>query len=328
VSKLGLVLYHGFQSGAEIAKYASIADRYGFDSLWMTERSGHEEAFATLGYAAASSETLRLGLGVANSYSRHPVLLAMAAATLDRLSGGRFILGMGTSDRDVIEDKLGIPHQRPLVELERTIASLRGLFTGETVSTENGHSSILGVKLGVKPVTSPLPIYMAASGPRALRLAGRVADGVILNTYSPVSYVRWAVSTARQAATDAGRDPGVLKIVCMLVIRLVQDRKPLYPGFKERLARLLAEPQGGEVLLQESSFDPELVGRICHVARTQSVKLAAELVPNEMVDEFYVFGDLERCKQHIAEYQKAGVEQPLLLPRLQDFETVALALKA
>ena len=94
-SKLGLVLYHGFESGAELARYAEIAEREGYESLWMTERSGHEEAFATLGYAAASTSRLRLGLGVANAYSRHPVLLAMAAATLDRLSGGRFILGSG-----------------------------------------------------------------------------------------------------------------------------------------------------------------------------------------------------------------------------------------
>ena len=150
-SKLGLVLYHGFESGAELARYAVIAEREGYESLWMTERSGHEEAFATLGYAAASTSRLRLGLGVANAYSRHPVLLAMAGATLDRLSGGRFILGLGASDRDVIEGKLGIPHERPIAELERAVRSLRALFAGQTVQDEAGRSKIRGVRLGVHP---------------------------------------------------------------------------------------------------------------------------------------------------------------------------------
>lgn len=290
-SKLGLVLYHGFETGAELARYAEIAECEGYDSLWMTERSGHEEAFATLGYAAASTSRLRLGLGVANAYSRHPVLLAMAGATLDRLSGGRFVLGLGASDRDVIEGRLGIPHERPIAELERTVGSLRALFAGETVDDEAGRSKIRGVRLGVHPVSEPLPLYVAAAGPKALAMAGQVADGLILNTYSPTSYVRWAVATARRATEESGRDPASLDVVCMLVVRLTDDPASLYPMFKERVARLLSEPHGGELLLQDSDFDPALAGRVRETAVGEGSKAAAGLIPEAMVEQFYVLGD-------------------------------------
>ena len=324
-SKLGLVLYHGFETGAELARYAEVAEREGYDSLWMTERSGHEEAFATLGYAAAATGRLRLGLGVANAYSRHPVLLAMASATLDRLSGGRFILGLGASDRDVVEGKLGIPHERPIAELERTVRSLRALFAGETVDDEAGRSKIRGVRLGVHPVAEPLPLYVAAAGPKALAMAGRVADGLILNTYSPTSYVRWAVATARRSAEESGRDPASLDVVCMLVVRLTDDPASLYPMFKERVARLLSEPHGGELLLKDSDFDPALAGRVREAASDGGPKAAAGLIPEAMVEQFYVLGDAARCKERIEEYREAGVDEPLLLPRLEDFEAVASA---
>ena len=323
-SKLGLVLYHGFETGTELARYAKIAEREGYDSLWMTERSGHEEAFATLGYAAASTSRLRLGLGVANAYSRHPVLLAMAGATLDRLSGGRFILGLGASDRDVVEGKLGISHERPIAELERTVGSLRALFAGETVDDEAGRNKIRGVRLGVHPVAEPLPLYVAAAGPRALAMAGRVADGLILNTYSPTSYVRWAATTARRAE-ESGRDPASLDVVCMLVVRLTDDPAALYPMFKERVARLLSEPHGGELLLKDSDFDPALAGRVRETAADGGTKSAAALIPEAMVEQFYVLGDAARCKERLKEYREAGVDQPLLLPRLEDFEAVASA---
>ena len=176
------------------------------------------------------------------------------------------------------------------------------------------------------PVAEPLPLYVAAAGPRALAMAGRTADGIILNTYSPTSYVRWAVATARRAAEESGRDPASLDVVCMLVVRLTDDPASLYPMFRERVARLLSEPHGGELLLKDSDFDPALAGRVREAASDGGTKAAASLIPDAMVEQFYVLGDAARCKQRIEEYRAAGVDQPLLLPRLEDFEAVASTL--
>ena len=108
MSRLGIVLYHGIESGLELKEYGRIAEDNGFDSLWVTERYFHEETFSMLGFLAAATQRIKLGVGVVNPYTRNPALLAMASATLDRLSGGRFLLGLGRSEKAVMQEKMGI----------------------------------------------------------------------------------------------------------------------------------------------------------------------------------------------------------------------------
>src|ERR671939_1732457 len=110
MARLGIVLYHGIDGGPELKDYGRIAEEAGFDSLWVTERYFHEETFSLLGFLAAATRRIKLGVGVVNPYTRNPALLAMASATLDRLSGGRFLLGLGRSERSVMQDRMGIPY--------------------------------------------------------------------------------------------------------------------------------------------------------------------------------------------------------------------------
>ena len=112
MGRTGIVLYHGIDSGAELGEYGRLAEDAGFDSLWVTERYFHEETFSMLGYLAAKTERIRLGVGVVNPYTRSPALLGMGAATIDRLSGGRMLLGLGRSDVDVIEGRMGMDYDR------------------------------------------------------------------------------------------------------------------------------------------------------------------------------------------------------------------------
>ena len=238
----GIVLYHGIDSGEELADYARTAEDAGFDSLWVTERYFHEETFSMLGYLAARTERIRLGVGVVNPYTRHPALLGMGAATLDRLSGGRMTLGLGRSDADVIAGRMGMEYRAPLSRLRGTVAALRRMWNGERVTEDHAGVRLRNVGLAIHPVQDPLPIYLAAIGPRALRLAGEVADGVLLNAYAPVEYIRWAVKEVRDAASNAGRDPGSIDITCMLIVRLTDDPGAMLPSLRERVARLVAEP--------------------------------------------------------------------------------------
>ena len=169
-----------------------------------------------------------------------------------------------------------------------------------------------------------MPIYLAAIGPRAIRLAGAVADGVLLNAYTPTAYVRYAVSEVRRAALDAGRDPAAIDIACMLVTRLTSEPASMWHSLKERLVRLLVEPQVGEVLLQKGGFDASILGPL-RAAAERGDNDAASLITDEMVDAFYLVGDAHHCTQRVAEYRDAGVDLPLLLPRLEAFSAVARA---
>ncbi len=314
----GLVLYHGIDSGAELAGYARAAEQAGFDSIWVTERYFHEETFSLLGHLAASTDRMSLGVGVVNPFTRHPALLAMAAATIDRLSGGRMVLGLGRSDEWLIRDRLGLPYDRSLSDLGRAVGTVRALLSGQSVRVGNGTDPI---RLAVPPVQSPTRIYLAAIGPRALRLAGEVADGVILNAYSPVGYVEWAAGEIRLAAERAGRDPDEVEISCMIVVRLTDDPGPLMPGLRRRVARLLAEPGMGHLLLGRAGLDTGIVDSIAALDAGGD-PAAAALVPDDLVGRLYVIGSAAECLRRLDEYRRAGVTHPLLLPRLEDLRKV------
>jgi 5,10-methylenetetrahydromethanopterin reductase len=327
MAQLGMVLYHGIDSGPELKTYGRIAEDLGYDSLWVTERYFHEETFSLLGFLAAATERLRLGVGVVNPYTRHPALLAMGAATLDRLSGGRLMLGLGRSERLVIQDRMGIPYTHPRRTLEAAVTHMRALLAGERLDTDGGPSHLHHVGLALQPIQTPLPLYLAAIGPKALQLAGRVADGVVLNAYVPTAYVRYAVAEIRAAAQAAGRDPQAIDIACMLVVRLAEDPSGMWSGLKERLVRLLAEAYVGEVLLEHGGFDPDILPSLRQRAAAQGEAAAVDLISDAMVEAFFLVGPADRCRARIVEYQEAGVDQALLLPRLHDYQRVAEALR-
>ena len=315
----GLVLYHGIDSGPELAGYARAAEQAGFDSIWVTERYFHEETFSLLGHLAASTDRMALGVGVVNPFTRHPALLAMAAATIDRLSAGRMVLGLGRSDGWLIRDRLGLSYESSLSDLERAAGTVRALLSGRSVRIGEATDP---VRLAVPPVQSPPRIYLAAIGPRALRLAGAIADGVILNAYSPVGYVEWAVREIRLAAEGAGRDPHEVEIACMIVVRLTDDPGPLMPGLRRRVARLLAEPGMGRLLLGRAGLDAGIADSIAALDAGGESEEAAALVPEELVGRMYVMGSAAECLGRLDQYRRAGVTHPLLLPRLEDLGRV------
>ena len=326
MTRLGMVLYHGIDSGADLKEYAGIAEGAGYESLWVTERYFHEETFSLLGFLAAVTQNIKLGLGVANPYTRNPALLAMASATLDRISGGRFMLGLGRSERSVIRDRMGIPYSNPLSTMEEAVSIIRDLLAGSRVTSTEGRFRLGNVHLETQPVQTNPPIYLAAIGPKALRLAGAIADGVLLNAYAPTGYVRYAVAEIRKAALEAGRDPDSIDIACMLVVRLTEDPESIWSSLKQRIVRLLEEPNVGEILLEKGGFDPSILGPLRAAAQKDGGQGAIDLVSDEMVDSFYLVGGASRCKERIAEYREAGVELPLLLPRLEDCGKVAQSL--
>ena len=250
----------------------------------------------------------------------------MSAATLDRISGGRFLLGLGRSDKWVIEGRMGMPYERPLDHMRKTVGQLRSLLAGERVSGGAAYWDLKAVRLAVKPAQENLPIYLAAIGPKALRLAGAVADGVLLNAYVPASYVRYAVQEIADAATEAGRDPASIDIACMLIVRLTDDPAQMMPALKERMVRLLAEPFVGEVLLERGGFDPGILPSLRATAENHGEKAAVHLITDAMVEAFYLLGDAAVCRRRIDEYREAGVDNPLLLPRLEDYESAVEAL--
>jgi 5,10-methylenetetrahydromethanopterin reductase len=219
-----------------------------------------------------------------------------------------------------------MPYNRPRTTLAATVGMLRELFAGGRVHTSEGPPYLYDARLAILPMQQRLPIYLAAIGPKALRLAGAIADGVLLNAYTPPAYVRYAVQEVRQAAQAAGRDPAAVTIACMLIVRLTDDLERLRPTLKQRLVRLLAEPYVGEILLDKGGFDPTILGPLRAAAQPESPD-AVSLVSDAMVEAFYLTGTQAQCIARLEEYCAAGVDLPLLLPRLEDYAGVVEAFR-
>jgi 5,10-methylenetetrahydromethanopterin reductase len=196
-------------------------------------------------------------------------------------------------------------------------------MAGEALTTTEGPSPLTNVRLAIAAGQAEPPIYLAAIGPRALRLAGAIADGVLLNAYTPVDYVKYAAEEVRKAAQDAGRDPDSVDIACMLIMRQTDEPERLWPDLKRRIVRLLEEPRVGEILLEKGGFDQSILEPLRASVQQDRGASAVDLISDEMVDAFYLVGSEEYCKERVAAYRNAGVDLPLLLPRLEDFENIA-----
>src|SRR5437588_5420127 len=171
--KLGLILpYEGSLSFADALQLTQRAEARGFDSVWMPEAYG-TDAISILGALAARTERIRLGTGIVNVFSRTPALLAQTAATLDLISGGRFILGLGTSGHQVISGWHGVPFERPVLRMRETIAIVRQVLPRERPEFRGeGRQLDQGLKLLARPVRATVPIFLATLTPAGLRLTG------------------------------------------------------------------------------------------------------------------------------------------------------------
>ncbi len=223
---------------------------------------------------------------------------------------------------------MGIPYGPPRATLEEAVGMIRALLAGQRVTTTAGRLTLRDARLAITPIQHALHSYVAAIGPQALRLAGAVADGVLLNAYVPPEYVRYAVHEVREAARTAGRDPQAIDIACMLVVRLTNDLGQMLPSLKQRLVRLLEEPYVGEILLDKGGFDPAILRALRTAVAQGRQAEAARLVSEAMVEAFYLAGTASQCRARLAEYRAAGVDLPLLLPRLEDYQATVEALRS
>jgi len=323
IADLGIVLHHGIKNGEELSQYARLAEDARFSSLWLTERYFHEETFSVLGYIAAVTKNIKLGVGVVNPFTRNLALLGMAAATLDRISGGRFILGLGRSERSVIEDKMGISYDGASSTLRNSVKVLRNILSRQGFIKDDEFFNLKDINLSIRPIQTQIPIYLSAIGPMALRSAGSIADGAILNAYVSTDYVIYAVNEIKKAAVKAGKDPNTITIACMLVIRPTENPVQMYAKLKRRIVQLLNEPHVGEILLDKGRFDPSILNPLRSRFKQGAFEEAESLISNEIVDSLYLVGSMSYCREKIEEYIEAGVNQPLLLPSLSDFPLVA-----
>lgn len=180
----------------KIAKLVKLAEDVGFEYTWITDHYNNKNVYEALTVIAEATETIKLGPGVTNPYVRSPAITAAAVATLDELSNGRALLGIGPGDKATF-DALGIEWTKPVSTIKDSITMMETLLAGEKTDT--------GAQLGgVKTVQDKVPIYMGAQGPMMLKTAGAVSDGALINASNPKDFEA-AVPLIKEGAEGAGK---------------------------------------------------------------------------------------------------------------------------
>jgi 5,10-methylenetetrahydromethanopterin reductase len=304
----------GRQAPAHAVEWARAAEAAGLGSVWLIEDYFQPGAFALAGAVAAATTRLVVGIGVVNPYTRHPALLAMETAALAGLAPGRVVLGLGTSNRRWIEDQMGIPFKAPLGTLRECVDVVRRLLAGERVTATGVHDVALE---GLPP--APVPIYLGVKAPKALRLAGEIADGLVCSILSTPAHVRRARTSAlaaRAAAPPASAAPRaatadafpVLAYVPVMVADTAREARERVRPFLARYLHLLH----GQSILRDAGVPESLTQRLRDAA--ERGERATDLVTDEWIGRLAVAGTPDDCRAALAPLAAAGLDAPIALP--------------
>ncbi|MFB6070389.1 MAG: 5,10-methylenetetrahydromethanopterin reductase [Halanaeroarchaeum sp.] len=194
------------------------AEENGFDAVFASSHYNNRDPFQALARVAAATESIRVGPGVANPYESHPVALASRVATLQEDSGGRAVFGLGAGDRSTLRN-LGVDRDRPLRRVLETMRVARRLFAGERVD----HEGTFSVEdAGLNYAVDDVPVYVGAQGPHMLRMAGKHADGVLVNA-SHVDDVAWAADRIAEGVSERPGDREAPEVLAYASVSVARD---------------------------------------------------------------------------------------------------------
>jgi probable F420-dependent oxidoreductase len=316
------VAFSGGLTPAETVECVKLAETLGYDSAWVAEGHGGDQ-FAILGACAVATRRIRLGTSISSVFVRSAPTIGMAAATVDQLAGGRFILGLGGSHRVQVEPEHGIPFVQPTARVRDTIAIVRALLRDGLVSHRGEVITIERFDLWFRPLRPRISIYVAALFPAMLEIAGELADGVLLTWPTPRTIARAVehVALGAQRAGRAATDVDVASLIPCAVAKTAAAARDalrpavgLYAGFFPRYNRLLAEAGFADAVRDiKAAFDRG--GR----------EAAAAKVPDELIDAVALAGTPETCRERIELYRRAGLALPIVSPRVSGADALATA---
>jgi F420-dependent oxidoreductase-like protein len=319
--KLGLSLgYWGAGLPPDEQEMVALAEELELDSVWTAEAYG-SDALTPLAWLGSRTSRMRLGTAVVQISARTPTATAMAAMTLDHLSGGRFVLGLGVSGPQVVEGWYGQPYPRPLARTREYVAVLRQAFAREAVRHDGEHYRIPlpeGTGLGkslrstIHPLRTDIPVLLAAEGPKNVALAAEIADGWIPLFYSPHDDAEYRTALAEGfARPGARRRADDFEVACMVQVQVDDDVE----AAADRVRPMLALYVGG-MGARGANFHYEVLARMgfeAECARIQELYLsgrkdeAVAAVPLAMVEKIALIGPRDKIADDLRAWEESLV---------------------
>jgi 5,10-methylenetetrahydromethanopterin reductase len=280
-------------SWRDLAELVATAEETGFAALFLPEITGRE-AFSTLSAVAGETASLELGTGIVTIVARRALTTAMAAATVDERSEGRMVLGLGT----------GPAGPGSLERLRDYARTVRAFLDGREARAESGRP----IRLSMPPPPGRrIPIWIAALGPRAMRLAGELADGVLLN-WCPPERVAFARDRVREGAQAAGRDPEAVTVAVYVRACVGQDEEEAMSALRRAAADYASIPP---YLRQFEAVGLDAEARAAAAAHAEA---RPEDVPDSLVRAVALVGSASEAKARLDAYRRAGADLPIVYP--------------
>jgi len=277
------------------------------------------DAIVPLASFVAYTKRIRLATGILSIFYRSPALTAMTVATLDEISKGRMILGLGTGEQSWVE-KQGIEFKKPLTAMKEYVTIVRRLLTGEPISCNGEIFRISHVGLGFTPKRHRVPIYIAARGPKMLQLAGEVADGVLNaeGLWTP-EHIDWVRENVKLGAERGGRDPREVKIASYVLLAVSGDHDEAKEQAKRKVFSVLKAGLLDHQLERMRLHSPDMA-KLFEEWRWRNVGGVSSQVPNELVSKIAIYGTREDCARKMRLFRGSGVSLPIIIPVGEDLD--------
>jgi 5,10-methylenetetrahydromethanopterin reductase len=310
MNRIGIAVSGG-PNPADIIDLIVLAESLGYESAWVAEGHGGDQ-FAILAACAMRTSRILLGTSISSVFVRTAPTIAMAASTVADLSGGRFILGLGSSHKAQVGPEHGVAYGKPLTRTRETVALVRELIREGQVRFEGQTIRIESFNLWYTPQQRNVPVYLSAVFQKGIALCGEVADGIILtrSTLRSTGTVRAQLS---EAARQVGRDPARIEVTSLLPTSVGDTKEAalaalrpgiaFYAGFFPRYNRMMAE----HGFAAEAAAIAEAWKRGDHAAAEQAVSDA-------MIDATSIAGNPEQCRARVEAYRQSGIDVPIISP--------------
>jgi 5,10-methylenetetrahydromethanopterin reductase len=303
---------HDLRDGLDYVRYA---EARGFEAVWQAESRLVRDAIVPMAAYAAVTERIKVGSGVINNWTRNIGLLAATFLTLDDLAPGRIICGIGAW-WDPLAKNVGIERRKPLLAMRETVEVLRRLLDLERVTFHGEFHHLEGVELDVvhgRREPRDVPIYIGATGPKMMALAGEIADGVVLNYCVPPPYNDQAMEQLAKGAQRAGRSLDQIDRPQLVVCSVDPDREAALERSRELLTQYLAQQPH---IAQASGVSREVVENIQSIlgwpATHEQIQQAKHLVPEVLVTSITASGTPDEARAKVQEYLDHGATAPIL----------------
>jgi probable F420-dependent oxidoreductase len=310
MSRIGIAISGG-PNPADAIGLVVLAESLGYESAWVAEGHGGDQ-FAILAACAMRTSRIRLGTSISSVFVRTAPTIAMAASTIADLSGGRFILGLGSSHKAQVEPEHGMVYSKPLTRTRETVAIVRDLIREGRVSFQGETIRIDNFDLWYAPRQRNIPVYLSAVFQKGIALCGEIADGIILTRSTLRTAAQVRVHLAEGVA-KAGRAPAQIEVTTLLPTSVADTRASALAALRPGLAFYCGFFPRYNRMMSEHGFATE-AGAIAEAWARGDRESAESAVSDAMIDATSITGTPEQCRARIEAYRQSGIDVPIISP--------------